>query len=127
MTLRVLVVDDHPAILRHVSSWVAATGIATVAATTSSPADVVALWDEVRPDVTLCDVHMPGMDGFELCTQLRGAHPDAVVVLFSARDDPGMRDEAERSGASGVVSKTASSAVLADALRSATQPAERLR
>ena len=127
MTLRVLVVDDHPAILRHVSSWVAATGIATVAATSSSPADVVALWDEVRPDVTLCDVHMPGMDGFELCTQLRAAHPDAVVVLFSARDDPGMRDKAERSGASGVVSKTAPSAVLADALRSATQPAERLR
>ena len=123
MTLRVLVVDDHPAILRHVSSWVAGTGIATVTATSSSPADVVALWDEVRPDVTLCDVHMPDIDGFELCTRLRSEHPDAVVLLFSARDDRTMRDAATEAGARGLVSKTASCTVLADALRAATQPA----
>jgi CheY-like chemotaxis protein len=123
VTLRVLVVDDHPAILRHVSSWVAGTGIATVAATSSSPTEVVALWSEVRPDVTLCDVHMPDIDGFQLCTQLRTEHPDAVVLLFSARDDVTMRDAAMASGASGLVSKMASSTVLADALRAATQPA----
>lgn len=122
MTLRVLVVDDHPAILRHVSSWVAGTGIATVAATSSSPADVVGLWDEIRPDVTLCDVHMPDIDGFQLCERLRSEHPDAVVLLFSARDDASMRDAAAASGACGLVSKTASSTVLADALRAAVQP-----
>ena len=96
MTLRVLVVDDHPAILRHVSSWVGATRVAEVVATSSVPGDVTALWDEVQPDVTLCDVHMPDIDGLELCQQLRALHPDARVLLFSARDDRTTRDRAER-------------------------------
>lgn len=120
MTLRVLVVDDHPAILRHVSSWVEGTGVATVVGTSSEPAAVPGLWSELQPDVTLCDVHMPDVDGFELCRQLRDEHPAAVVLLFSARDDRTMLDSATAAGACGLVSKTATSAELAVALRAAT-------
>ncbi len=122
VTLRVLVVDDHPAILRHVSSWVEATGVASVVATSSEPAAVPELWSELRPDVTLCDVHMPDLDGFELCQRLRTEHPSAVVLLFSARDDRTMHDSAATAGACGLVSKTATSAELADVLRSITTP-----
>jgi DNA-binding NarL/FixJ family response regulator len=120
VTLRVLVVDDHPAILRHVSSWVDATGVAAVVATSSAPRTVLGLWREVRPDVTLCDVHMPDLDGFALCEQLREEHPSAVVLLFSARDDRTMHDTAAKAGAIGLVSKTATSAELAAVLRSIT-------
>ncbi len=113
-------VDDHPAILRHVSSWVERTGVATVVGTSSVPAAVPGLWTELRPDVTLCDVHMPDVDGFDLCRQLRDEHPAAVVLLFSARDDRTMLDSATAAGACGLVSKTATSAELAVALRAAT-------
>jgi DNA-binding NarL/FixJ family response regulator len=119
VTLRVLVVDDHPAILRHVSSWVEASGVASVIGTASTPAAVPGLWDELRPDITLCDVHMPEMDGFDLCRLLRDRHPTAVVVLFSARDDHTMHDSAVKAGACGLVSKTATSAELAGVLRAA--------
>jgi DNA-binding NarL/FixJ family response regulator len=122
VTLRVLVVDDHPAILRHVSSWVEATGVASVIATSSAPMAVPGLWKELQPDITLCDVHMPELDGFELCQRLRAEHPSAVVVLFSARDDRTMHDEASKAGACGLVSKTATSAELADMFRSITAP-----
>lgn len=88
-------------------------------ATSSEPADVGALWDEVRPDVTLCDVHMPDIDGLEVCQRLRASHPDARVVLFSARDDRTTRDAATDAGARGLVSKTASPAELAAALLAA--------
>jgi len=110
------VVDDHPAILRHVSSWVRATNVAEVVATSSTPDEVPALWRDLRPDVTLCDVHMPGVDGLELCQQLRAEHPDARVLLFSARDDRTTREAAQDAGATGLVSKTASPAQLAAAL-----------
>ena len=121
MTLRVLVVDDHPAILRHVSSWVRATDVAEVVATSSTPSEVAALWREVQPDVTLCDVHMPDVDGLALCQQLRALHPDARVLLFSARDDRTTRDAAAQAGATGLVSKTASPAELAAALLSSVE------
>lgn len=100
-------------------SWVGATKVAEVVATSSEPTAVSALWDEVRPDVTLCDVHMPDIDGLELCQRLRAAHPDARVLLFSARDDRTTRDAAAHAGASGLVSKTASPAELAAALLAA--------
>lgn len=117
--IRVLVVDDHPAILRHVGSWVRGTDVAEVVGMSSDPAEVPALWAALRPDVTLCDVHMPDLDGLQLCEQLRREHPDAAVVLFSARDDRTTRDAATQAGAVGLVPKTASAAELAAILRQA--------
>lgn len=96
-----------------------ATKVAEVVATSSAPADVTAMWDELRPDITLCDVHMPDIDGLELCQQLRARHPEARVLLFSARDDRTTRDAAAGAGACGLVSKTASPTELADALLAA--------
>lgn len=93
--------------------------MAEVVATSSAPADVTALWAQVRPDVTLCDVHMPDIDGLELCQRLRALHPDARVLLFSARDDRTTRDAATDAGARGLVSKTASPDELAAALLAA--------
>ena len=117
--LRVLVVDDHPAILRHVSTWVHSTQIAEVVGTESDPLAVPQLWTELQPDVLLCDVHMPELDGVELCAQLRELHPKAAVLLFSAREDATMRSRALGAGAAGVISKTASPAELAAALQHA--------
>ncbi len=98
-----------------------ATKVAEVVATSSAPSEVTALWDEVRPDVTLCDVHMPEVDGLELCQQLRASHPEARVLLFSARDDRTTRDAATGAGACGLVSKTASPSELAAALLAAVR------
>jgi DNA-binding NarL/FixJ family response regulator len=124
VVLRVLVVDDHPAILRHVSTWVHSSQVAEVIDTESDPTAVLAKWEALRPDVTLCDVHMPGLDGIELCAQLRARFPTAAVLLFSARDDAALRSKARVAGAAGVISKTASPHELAAALTgAATQPA----
>ncbi|MBI4935275.1 MAG: response regulator transcription factor [Actinobacteria bacterium] len=117
--LRVLVVDDHPAILRHVRTWVHSTHIAEVVGTESDPTAAAGAWEALRPDVVLCDVHMPVLDGVELCTKLRQEHPDAAVLLFSAREDATVRSRAARAGATGVISKTASPAELAEALQRA--------
>ncbi|MFM2076335.1 MAG: hypothetical protein RJA49_225 [Actinomycetota bacterium] len=89
--------------------------------TSSDPSAVPALWAELRPDVTLCDVHMPSIDGFDLCRLLHEEQPDAPVLLFSARDDDAVRRAAVTAGAAGLISKTASPAALAAALL-ATQP-----
>ncbi len=98
-----------------------ATDVAEVVGTSSDPAAVPALWAELRPDVTLCDVHMPRIDGFDLCRLLHEQQPDAAVLLFSARDDHTVRNAAAAAGAAGLISKTASPAALAEALTAAVQ------
>jgi DNA-binding NarL/FixJ family response regulator len=105
-----------------VSTWVSSTRVAEVVGTESDPAAVPARWDELRPDITLCDVHMPELDGIELCRLLRKRDPSAVVLLFSAREDATMRNRADAAGAAGVVSKTASADELASALQRAVTP-----
>ncbi|PIQ97609.1 MAG: hypothetical protein COV67_03375 [Nitrospinae bacterium CG11_big_fil_rev_8_21_14_0_20_56_8] len=39
-----------------------------------------------KPDIILCDIQMPGMNGFEVCKQIREIHRHAAVILMSAYD-----------------------------------------
>jgi response regulator RpfG family c-di-GMP phosphodiesterase len=41
---------------------------------------------EVKPDIILCDIHMPGMDGFEVCQRVRELKLRSAVILMSAYD-----------------------------------------
>ena len=41
---------------------------------------------EIKPDIILCDIHMPGMDGFEVCQKVRELKLRSAVILMSAYD-----------------------------------------
>ena len=41
---------------------------------------------EIKPDIILCDIHMPGMDGFEVCRNVRELKLRSAVILMSAYD-----------------------------------------
>ena len=41
---------------------------------------------EIQPDIILCDIHMPGMDGFEVCQRVRELKLRSAVILMSAYD-----------------------------------------
>lgn len=41
---------------------------------------------EIKPDIILCDIHMPGMDGFEVCQRVRELKLRSAVILMSAYD-----------------------------------------
>lgn len=64
----------------------------------------IELSEQLRPDVVLLDLMMPGMDGFEALPLIKAAHPEIAVIVLTALDV----DEAERAlalGAAGVVEK----------------------
>ena len=109
----VLVCDDvateREAIRRAVAMIAGIDRVATV----TSGEEALARFAEIRPDVVLMDVRMPGMGGVEAAKRLRAAHPGAaIVMLASPREGDGVGIAVE-AGARGYVAKDASHEELA--------------
>ena len=83
MTIRVLVVDDQEPFRLAAAAVVAATdGFQVVGSAASGEASLVAV-DELRPDLVLMDIHLPGIDGVESTRQIRQRQPGVRVLLLS--------------------------------------------
>ena len=83
----VLIVDDSPSARETLLAALDGHGYQLVTAVNGSEA--LQLANEIRPDVILLDVMMPGMDGFEVCQRIRSmpALAEVPVVLLTALDD----------------------------------------
>ena len=96
---RVLVVDDDAQMLMLTGTCLRRAGFEVAEATNA--VDALATFQEQRPDLVLCDVVMPGMDGFELCGALR-ALPDGAhvpVVMMTGLEDFDSIERAYSAGA----------------------------
>jgi DNA-binding NarL/FixJ family response regulator len=70
-----------------------------------------------KPDVTVIDIKLPDVSGFELMRRIRKDDPDAKIIMFSMNDDPAFVVRAIEMGAQGYVSKGDDPRVLVKALR----------
>jgi two-component system, NarL family, invasion response regulator UvrY len=87
-TVTVLVVDDQATFRRAARSLIAATpGFEQLGEAASGP-DALELAAELRPDLVLLDVRMPGMDGIETARRLADAERAPTVVLISLEEVP---------------------------------------
>jgi two-component system response regulator AlgR len=103
----VLVVDDQAAFLRAMISVVLATPGFEVVAEASSGEESLAVAAELRPDLVLMDVNLPGIDGVEAARRLLARDRPPVVLLLSTYDEHDGEELAVESGASAYVTKSA--------------------
>ena len=82
--VRALVVEDEAAIRRAVTGYLRREGFQTAEA--ADGRDAVELARGWRPDVVVLDLMLPGLDGVEVCRQLR-TFSDAYVIMLTARHD----------------------------------------
>lgn len=82
---RVLVVDDAPEILQMVEA-VLSKDNTFVVETATNGADALPLARSFDPEVVILDLGLPGMDGVEVCRELRN-FTDAYVLMLTGRDD----------------------------------------
>ena len=90
----VLVVDDEAITREVVAAMLEIEDVDVHAAHDGESA--LAMAEDVRPDVVLLDVMMPGMDGIEVCRRLSGG---TRVVMLTAKADDATRRAAEDAGA----------------------------
>jgi len=103
--VRVLVVDDQEPFRRAMTTVVEETDGFVVVGSAASGEDALLTAAEVRPDLVLMDVHLPGIDGLEASRRLTGPGPGAVVVLLSTYDEDQI--DVAGSGAVAYVAKAA--------------------
>ncbi len=83
---RVLVIDDEPEITDIVEAFLSEAGYAV--ASENSPTNAVTKVNEFKPDIILLDIMMPGIDGYDVCQQIK-QQPDMahVPVIFLTGKD----------------------------------------
>jgi DNA-binding NarL/FixJ family response regulator len=121
MTIRVLIADDQEMVRTGFRMILDAQDDIEVVADVADGISAVGRARELRPDVCLLDIRMPGLDGLEVTRQLAG--PDVVdplkVVVVTTFDLDEYVHTALRNGASGFLLKDAGPALLIEAVRAA--------
>jgi DNA-binding NarL/FixJ family response regulator len=101
---RVLIVDDYPGLVIAWRRWLQSSY--DIVGGVSESRDVLKTTAELKPDVIVLDVWMPGSNGLDLCRDIRRTAPDTKVILVSAADEEHVRATAIRLGASGFILKS---------------------
>ena len=82
MSYSVLVVDDEDLTLRTVSRGLRQEGFEVF--TAASGEDALTVFAEEKPDLTLLDIVLPGIDGVEVLRRLKETNPAAIILMMSA-------------------------------------------
>lgn len=118
-TIRVLLVDDHDMLRRGLKSFLRAFDDLVLAGEASGDEEAIALCDELRPDVILMDLVMPGMTGVETTRSILATHPDVKIIALTSFEEQDLVQKTLQAGAMGYLLKSTSADDLADAIRTA--------
>ncbi len=105
MTLRVLVVDDHPAFRRALTSALSLVDDIEVAGEAGGGLDATEKVTVIEPDLVIMDLSMPDISGIDAMKRIHERQPDLPVVFLTAHADPGVEKEARMAGARGFLAK----------------------
>ena len=116
MTIRVMVVDDHPMWRDAVERDLTAAGLEVVAVAADGR-EAIARFPAARPDVVLLDLQIPEPDGVAVTAAIAQESPETRVLILSASGEQADVLAAVKAGATGYLVKSASREELLDAVR----------
>jgi NarL family two-component system response regulator LiaR len=119
--IRVIIVDDHVLVRSGLEVVLGMFDDIALVGQAGDGEEAVRLCGELRPDVVLMDLVMPGMSGVEATRRILGADPDTRVVALTSFTEDDLIGDTLRAGAIGYLMKNVSADQLADAVRAAAQ------
>ncbi len=119
--LRIVLVDDHPVIREGLRLTIQAQPDMEVVGEASSGEEAVSLASELKPDVLVLDLKMPGIGGLAAIAGIKEAVGDTRVLIFTTYGEQEDIVGAIEAGADGYLLKGSSSAEIVGAIRSASR------
>lgn len=95
--LRILIADDHPAMLEAIYDSVI--DIGEVVGTAANGQQAIELANRLQPDVVVMDLRMPVVDGIQATRSIKERWPEIRIVVYTAYDDKALTDEVIAAGA----------------------------
>jgi DNA-binding NarL/FixJ family response regulator len=112
----VLLVDDHAVVREGYRRLLENSASIRVVGEAADAKAAYLAWQNLRPQVTVMDIALPGASGIEALRRIRARDPDARILMFSMYEDPVFAARALQAGARGYVTKAAAPQVLVEAV-----------
>jgi CheY-like chemotaxis protein len=115
--IRIVLVDDHLVMRQGLAGLLRGEPDFEIAAEASDGESAIKLAREIRPDVTLMDISMPGMDGIQAATIIHKEFPEIRIIGLSMFQEDNHRAAMCKAGAVAYLTKTGPSEELIDTIR----------
>jgi len=119
--IRVLLAEDHAVVRVGLERLLSSAEDIEIVGTASDGEEAVAAAEETRPDVVLCDLSMPGIDGIEATRRIITQRPETRIVILTAFSERDRILGALDAGAVGYLLKDAEPKELFEAVRAAAE------
>jgi DNA-binding NarL/FixJ family response regulator len=119
--IRALIADDHALVRAGIRALLERIDSVSVIAETGEGGEALHLIKELKPDVVLLDVTMPGLSGLEVLAESRKHLPDVRVIILTVHDEAEYAMQALRAGAAGFLPKSAAANELQLAIETVTR------
>ena len=115
--IKVLLADDHSIVRAGLRRIVEESGDMEVIAEASDGHEAIQLVHNTTPDVAVIDISMPGLDGLEVVSQLRGHYPQLPILILTMHEEGQYVVRAIQAGAMGYITKQSAPEQLLTAIR----------
>jgi two-component system, NarL family, invasion response regulator UvrY len=115
--IRVMLVDDHTVVRMGFKLLLQGSDDITVVGEANSGEELLKLFPEIKPDVVVLDISMPGIGGLEAVSRLLAKEPGARILILSAHEDTSHPKRLLKAGAAGYLSKRSAAEELIHAIR----------
>ena len=115
----VVIAEDHPIVRKGIRAFLTQTTEHEIVAECGDGIAALELVKELRPDVLITDLRMPGLDGLEVTRRVHQDYPNTAVVVLSAYSSDSYVSRAFRNGALAYLLKDSDIMELNDAITSA--------
>jgi DNA-binding NarL/FixJ family response regulator len=106
MTIKLILVDDHAVVRSGLRRLLELNKQVEVIAEADSGEQAYHCYGELKPDIVVMDISMPGMGGLESARRIIKRYPTAKIIIFSMHETASFASQAIKSGVKGYVTKT---------------------